>query len=433
MRTAGDDPLTPPSAGDGVRSPEALALRLLLRVMAGTLPVAEAAAGLRGLGASPEGLLRRMSAQGLGGRALPDALWREVLDGPSMARLRSSDRMAAAWNLRLFDAQRSLDALLSGAGRPYRYAKGLLLGWQLHGDLTTRASCDIDVMVRPDDADLFRARLRSAGYEEVHPFPEAHPRYGRWLNREAVFRSRPDGEAPVHVELQWSPVLPFYRMRVDPAALLEGGRHLRLAGVDWPVPSDEAQLTVLLLHHGVTDGWRSLRHVLDLAVFLRRLGGGVDWQRYREGLRAMGLYAHAAAGFSLCQALTGVPAPPGFAVAPGVMGRLEATLLTARQLTRDQRSWPFLRRQWLLAGGTRGRARLVVGQLQKALSPGLDELGLLALPARWFPVYYLLKPLRPLWRPFRRAGADGGYPEKAGPLHEAPPPVRTLQADSHPP
>jgi len=412
MWTASGDILPCLPADAAVRAPEGRALRLLLRVLAGTLSVAEAADGLRGLRVPPARLLRMMSAHGIGGRALPGGLLEEVLDGPSLASLRASDRMAAAWNLRLFEAQRPLDALLSAAGRPYRYAKGVLLGWRFHGDLTTRASRDIDVMVRPDDVAHFRGLLRSAGYEEVHPFPEAHPRYGLWLNREAVFRSPSDGGPPVHVELQWSPVLPFYRMRVDPARLLEGGRHLHLAGVDWPVPDDEVQLTVLLLHHGVTDGWRSLRHVLDLALFLRRMGTGIDWTGYRRRLDAMGLYTHAAAGFALCRSLAGVEGPAGYGVSPAVLRRLEATLLTERQLTRDQRSWPFLRRQWLLAGGWRGRARLVLGQLQKGVSPGLAELEGFPLPAGLFPAYYLLKPLRPLWRPFRSTVAGGPIPEK---------------------
>jgi len=412
MSKVSDDILPRLSADACAYPPEGHALRLLLRVLAGTLPVSEAVVALRGLGVSPSRLLRMMAAHGIGGRALPGGLLEGVLDGPSLALLRASDRMAAAWNLRLFEAQRPLDVLLSGAGRPYRYAKGVLLGWRFHGDLTTRASCDIDVMVRPADVACFRGLLRTAGYEEVHPFPEGHPRYGLWLNREAVFRSPPDGGVPVHVELQWSPVLPFYRMRVDPAGLLEGGRQLRLGGVDWPVPDDEVQLTVLLLHHGVTDGWRSLRHVLDLALFLRRMGAGIDWTGYRRRLDAMGLYHHAAAGFGLCRSLTGVEVPACFGVSPALLRRLEATLLTERQLTRDQRSWPFLRRQWLLAGGLRGRARLILGQLQKGVSPGQAELEGFPLPAGLFPAYYLLKPLRPLWRPFLTRVSGGLLPEK---------------------
>lgn len=395
-----------------VRSPEAAALVQMLRVAAGTVSASEALSSIPARKPSSPVLIGMMTEHGLCGAGIPSALTDALLSAGDREALGASNHAAAVWNLSLYAEQQSLDLVLAETGLPYLYVKGLLLGWLLHGDLTTRATRDIDVMVRPEHVAAFRDCLLSAGYEEVYHFSMAHQAYARWLNREAVYRKRLSGGVYMHVELQWSPVLAFYGIPVDTARLFEGPRIVTLGGYDWRMPSAEAHLTVLLLHHGVTDGWRTLRHILDISLFLRRMGGGVDWTGMLALLRDMGMMRNASAGLSLCRALAGVDVPEGFEVGEGLLRRLEASLLAERPLTRNQRSRAFLRRQWLLADGVRGRSRLVLGQLRKALSPGLAELEGIPLPPVLFPLYYLCKPLRPLLRPFLRPGAGAGVHEK---------------------
>lgn len=390
------------------RSPEAAALGQFLRVSAGTLSASDAEEGLLGLSVSSSLLRSMMTEHGIGGQSLPDGLLRSVLAGQDIDAIRAQDRAASAWNLLLFREQRLLDEQLSDVGRPYLYVKGLLLGYSLHGDLTTRPTRDIDVMIRPEDLTLFRSRLLAAGYEEVYHFPEAHLRHLLWLNREVVFRRRVEEGVYVYVELQWSPVLAFYGIPFDTGFLFADGIRLPLAGVEWHLPDVEGQLCGLLLHHGVTDGWRTLRHVLDISLFLQCKSGEVDWDEIRERLAAMGMLRNASAGFSLCRSLAGVSVPEGFDVEEGLTRRLEDSLLARRSLPRDQRSLPFVCRQWLLADGSRAKTRFILGQLRKAFSPGLLELEGIPLPAGLFPLYYLFKPLRPLLRPFMGAGAGEG-------------------------
>ena len=395
-----------------VRSPEAAALLLMLRVAAGTLSVSEVLSAIPVRTPSSKQLLGMMSAHGLCGPTIPAALTNILLSTGDREAMGASDYSAAVWNLTLYAEQQFLDRVLAEVGLPYLYVKGLLLGWLLHGDLTTRATRDIDVMVLPEHVASFRSSLLSAGYEEVYHFPLVHQAYARWLNREAVYRKRLSDGMYVHVELQWSPVLAFHGIPVDTARLFEGSQVVPLGGFEWRMPSAAAHLLVLLLHHGVSDGWRSLRHILDISLFLRRMGGEVDWARMRAILQDMGMLRNASVGLALCRSLAGVDVPKGFEVGEGLLRRLEASLLSERPLTRNQHSWAFLRRQWLLADGARGRSRLVLGQIRKALSPGLTELEGIPLPPALFSLYYLCKPLRPLLRPFLAAGAGKGLDEK---------------------
>jgi hypothetical protein len=55
-----------------------------------------------------------------------------------------------------------------------------------------------------------------------------------------------------------------------------------------------------------------------------------------------------------------------------------------------------------------------LGQIRKAVSPGLAELEGIPLPPLLFPLYYLCKPLRPLLRPFLATGVGAGLHEKPG-------------------
>jgi hypothetical protein len=315
--------------------------------------------------------------------------------------LQSSLRLRTSWNLVLFRETVSLSEHLRGRGVEVLFYKGLVLCDLLYGDLTTRPTRDVDILVRSVDFLRLRQELLRMGFTEDYHFPLRHSRYYMGVNREAAFsRMLPDGLA-LNVEVQWAPVLPVYSVPYDNAPFFRSASTAEWGDARIPVPSLEDQFLLLLAHHGVSELWHSLKHVADLAFFLRERGGELDWVRVCRRIGEWGMGRNAGVGFALCRDLLGSEIPSGLHVSgdAALLSRMRRRLLADGPPSRDQILPSNMLLQLRLTEGLTAKGRLLGGYLRKWVSPGLQDLERLRLPRLLFPLYYLLKPFRFLYLP----------------------------------
>lgn len=324
-----------------------------------------------------------------------------LLTDDTVKLLSDSLRLRSAWNLVLFREMQALCGSLGELGADFLFYKGLVLCDALHGDLTTRPTRDLDILVRSSDFLRLREGLLRMGFREDYHFPMRHARYYMGVNREAAFsRLLPEG-VELSVEVQWAPVLPLYGVPFDNAPFFERAVAPKWGGGAMRVPCLEDQFLLLLAHHGVSDLWHSLKHVSDLAFFLERRRGELDWKRVGEGIRRWGMERHAGVGFALCRDLLGTDPPNGLSVVADdrLLRHMRARLLGSRPPSRDQILPANMALQLRLANGFPAKARLIRGYLRKWASPSLTDLEHLRLPRVLFPLYYLMKPFRFLYTP----------------------------------
>jgi hypothetical protein len=385
-------------------SAEMAAIILLLRKRLGTADADAVRTFKSGFSPAQAHLLRLMDAHEVGGIVYDRSVLDGWLDPAADAELQASMALRARSNLMLFRETVSFAALMRDLGFPVVFHKGVLLGMSLFGDLTTRPTRDIDVMVRREDFLALRGKLLGMGFEEVYHFPLAHARYYMGINREATFRKRTAEGLLLHIEVQWAPVLPLYDIPYDNEYFFRHAQTESIGGAQLVTLDPVAQLLILLLHHGVTDLWRSLRHVSDLAFFLQRFGDRIDWAEVDRIATQWRFKRNAGVGFGLCRDLLGVPLPTGWELHPDerALARTMHSLLSYPMLRKRQDDPAFLRRQFLLAEDAFARGKLGLSQLRKILSPSLFELEHLSLPPALFPLYYLAKPFRFLFR-YRRS------------------------------
>ena len=325
----------------------------------------------------------------------------EGVDVEAMDGLLASLRLRTAWNLVLFREMKSLSQWFEELGIEVLFYKGLVLCDLLHGDLTTRPTRDIDILVRARDFLRVRDRLLEAGFTEDYPFPLSNARYFMGVNRESAYsRMLPEG-MELNVEVQWAPVLPFYSVPFDNDPLFLSASIAEFGGVRVPVPSLEVQFLLLLAHHGVSELWHSLKHLTDMAFFIQNKGGEMDWDEVSEGIRKWGMSGNAAVGFGLCRALLGTEIPAGLPVCrdEALLRRMRMRLLSEEPTSRSQILPANMFLQWRLTEGFIGKTRLLLGYLRKWVSPSLHDLNALRLPPVLFPLYYLIKPFRFLFAP----------------------------------
>jgi hypothetical protein len=378
-------------------------LVLLIRKRLGTAGSAELRAFMTAHRADGDRFLQITEAHEAGGVTYDGSLLEGWLGDETLQSLRASLARRAASNLMLFREMGDFAALMQSHGFRVIFHKGLQLGELLFGDLTTRPTRDLDVLIRREDFLPIRAKLLEVGFEEVYHFPLRHAEYYMGINREAVFRRRTPEGLMFHVELQWAPVLPLNDVPYNNDYFFRHAGKASLAGKTLDTLDPQGHLLIILLHHGVTDLWRSLRHVSDLAFFLQVAGDRIDWADADRIATEWKFKKNASTGMALCRDLFGVPLPSEWKMQydEKALVNTRHSLLSHPMLHKRMSDPAFLRRQFLLADDLRSRLDLSMAHLRKFVSPGLFELENLSLPGYMFPLYYFTKPFRFIFRMVR--------------------------------
>jgi hypothetical protein len=173
-----------------------------------------------------------------------------------------------------------------------------------------------------------------------------------------------------------------------------------LMGVEIPVPIPEQHFLLLLIHHGMAELWRKGRHLSDLLVFTRRYRDELQWDRIDEKIRAWKMRRNVKAGIDACALLAGYELPL-CADYPSRSADAQAvvdSLLRFPLLPREKKNRENLARQLLLADDVAAKTTLLGGYLKAYLAPSLTDLQQHDFPPALFPLYYVTKRFRFLYR-----------------------------------
>jgi hypothetical protein len=225
--------------------------------------------------------------------AVPDAI-RDQLRGYVDQHVRRADRLVDEV-LRLF-------ALLEAHAISALTFKGPALAVALYGDVSARASSDIDFLIHRRDAVRARDVVLKAGYHlhktplDEHGFPADRRMYEYTFMRE-------DGQAMT--ELHWRLTPPHLRASLDLEHL--GGRQQRvtLHGTSVPTLAAEDALLVLCVH-GDKHQWGLLKWVCDVAELVTA-NPDLDWSRVEANGRLLGCGRMVGLGLGLASHLLDAP------------------------------------------------------------------------------------------------------------------------------
>jgi hypothetical protein len=224
-------------------------------------------------GSSPADVVERLAAHGLvplayrhliaaGDAGLPDALARE---------LTGEFRRHALSRLRYTRRLRELLTVLDTAGVEAVPYKGPGLAIQLFGNYAMRQFGDLDILVRPSDAERAMQALLAAGLTRHR---KTAPAWDRYLQRVRHSYELRDAGENVVVELHWALADRFLGMNVDVAWLFEAPGRIDLLGRPTAVMSGERLLLALCLH-GTKHLWERAVWLAEVAELLRQ--PTIDW------------------------------------------------------------------------------------------------------------------------------------------------------------
>ena len=238
---------------------------------------------------------RRLEAEGglaeLGdheiARLLP-LVWRNLGEavGADADRLKGLYRRSWAHNQALLRLAESVVGRLHEEGIEALALKGVALSIAYYDDLGARPMGDVDLLVRPEQADRVFRIVESLGFVAIRPATAS--RWEReadddWFHRHRHARGYRRGGSLDNVDIHWA-LLPDFIVSDpgvgDTVELWDHPRPLRLGEVDAATLSPTHHLLHAVVH-GVRGG-AMLRWIPDALVILQRAGGDIDWDRLVE-------------------------------------------------------------------------------------------------------------------------------------------------------
>lgn len=276
--------------------------------------------------------------------------------------------------------------------------KGVMLSKRFYNDFITRETCDIDFLIKKEDFSKVRSFFISKGYQSDYYY---NPDYEDVLldtSVEYVFH-KTVGKVLIKVELHWDVIHKMQDVRFSSRDLfIDTERHTILKS-NVSVLNLDNELFVLLVHHGVNDIWRSLRHVIDLAMFVEMYEQDVDWTALEQKINSSKITNASFIGFNVANKLFGTNIPQGMNVQMDTStDAVLDNLLTFPMIPRQKLDWANFKQQLQLRDSIADKLVLIRKYLANAVHPNIRDIEAHPLPRKLYFLYYILKPFRMLGR-----------------------------------
>jgi hypothetical protein len=304
------------------------------------------------------------------------------------------------FNMVLLDELVALNRLFKAFEFPIFFYKGVMLCKLLFDDFTTRTTADIDILIDAKNFDSMRKTLLNAGYEEVYFYPANYADYYLKVNREASFRKKSVSGKFIFIELHWAPLPSMFGMPFNNDYFFTNSRSILLMGERIPIINLNQHLLILLLHHGISDLWRNLKHIFDIATMTFKYRDELDWKSLEKVIKHWHFEKNAKVGLELSELLFGIPVPV-FSSRQGISFEADATLKSLLQyplLKKEKKSLSNIKRQLLLCDSFLLKIQLIKGYLWTEFMPSMIDLKNQHFPKSLFPLYYITKRFRFLYK-----------------------------------
>lgn len=315
------------------------------------------------------------------------------VDEKVLQRLRIESLDMAKSNFERLNELVRMQCLLAKNGIEAVCYKGVLLSERLFGDFITRETCDIDFLVRAADFSKIREVFLSDGYASDYYYTPEYEDVMLRTGCEYMFYKQ-IGSTLIKIELHWVVINPMQDVPVKNEYFFENSVTEQMSGEHIKRLNIESELLAMLIHHGVNDIWRSLKHVLDLSALLYRYSETINPAQVFDTFANYKIARAAAAGFTLSSELFGVTLPQQKPVEQKAVDRMIEKLLRFPLLPKHKLYLANFRQQLMLRDNFTDKVVLCFKYLGAAVRPNIRDIEQAHLSRNWFFLYYLIKPFR---------------------------------------
>lgn len=184
--------------------------------------------------------------------------------------------------------------LLGEAGVDAVVLKGRAIAQDIYGDINSRVSGDLDLLVKELDVELVDTILLSNGFvrQDIEPLP-----FLRYRRHHTVYLSK-DSRYNIPIEIHWNFSIPgFFKLSSQ-----QIWQHVDKLECGTCKLSAEMNLVLLLMHHHM-HGFKQLRHVIDLLWAFAVYDDKIDWFVFSHEMKKIGLLGCAKVAIRQMEAL----------------------------------------------------------------------------------------------------------------------------------
>jgi Uncharacterised nucleotidyltransferase len=313
------------------------------------------------------------------------------VDTAFLETLRTNCYRIATGNLGKLEEVKRLSLLLSNGGVMVAPYKGVVLSQLLFDDFISRETVDIDLIIDPADFSKAYNILVADGYTPRYYDPAFEKQILR-TSHELQFKK---GE--LKIEIHWAATNPMMNIPLPNADLQQDMGSLQVLGTDVKVFSLRSHLLLLLVHHGVNDVWRTLRHVLDICLFLQKHRNDIDWKDFHAATIKYKIRHTTEMGFLITQQLFGIVIPELYR-GGNTPGSIVNNLFTFPAIKKNKLTSENLSQQLFLRDSTSDKIKLLGAYISTAITPNIRDMEAYPLKRKWYGLYYFIKPFRILFR-----------------------------------
>lgn len=270
--------------------------------------------------------------------------------------------------------------------------KGVILSQQLFGDNISRQSSDMDFLINPRDFAKAKSILETEGYVADYYNP-AYEKFILNTSHELILRKR-KGNIGLNFELHWAITNKMLDIPITNKEVMNEKMVCRIGGVEIETFSLQNHFMVILIHHGVNDIWRSMRHAMDVALFIQLHGKFIDWEKLCANALKHKIHYTTSIGIQLAHELFGTSVPAQFSKKPAGIGVILHNMLRYPPIVKGKLKTDNIKQQLALRDSTMDKLRVIWAYVRTGITPNIRDMEAIHLPGILYPLYYIIKPFR---------------------------------------
>jgi putative nucleotidyltransferase-like protein len=315
-----------------------------------------------------------------------------LIDSVFLENLRRNCFHIATGNLQKLEELTRISRLLQDNGIRNVPYKGVILSYFLFGDFISRETADIDVLIDASDFGKTRAILSKEGYESKYYNPDFEQQFLS-TSHELQFR-KTSASGIIKIEVHWAATNTMMNIPLPNSLIFSDLETMKLPGGAVSIFNLQHHLLVLLVHHGVNDVWRVLRHTLDITLFLDKYQSAIDWQAFRAATIKYKVRHTTEIGFLIAEQLFGVETPAPFKSESRLPCKILDNLLTFPAIKKSKLTSANLGQQLLLRDSLADKLSVLLSYGKTGIQPNVRDMEAYPLKKHWYWLYYFIKPIR---------------------------------------
>jgi len=287
--------------------------------------------------------------------------------------------------------------------------KGVSFSRQFYGDIVSRESSDIDLVISPKDFEKARQLMLKSNYKFENKHEYEYFGEDIFVRQKGLNFNRFNDEIrEFHIEFHWRITENLLRVKKSINSLLfsEGNDQI-LAKERVKFIHADAHYTAVFVHHSNNDGFSIFRNLIDLNQPFLHSTCTLDANYIQSVFTENNLQKAATICSLLSKELLGVNFPvsfPHFERISDSKKKFFLDLLLDRKMIGEHFRLKFLNKNVLLLKDTaKDQLNYVIACLQTRFIPSAKDFRVFNLPKKLYFLYFVLKPFRSL---FNRSNVD---------------------------